>query len=58
MLKNKAIRNKTETIGFLLIITKIPEKIEAKEIKSKNSCLYPLLKVSLKRINRFMYLNK
>ena len=43
ILKNNPIKNKTETIGFFVIITKIPDRIEAKEIKFKKKWLYPLV---------------
>ena len=33
MISRIKFKNKTETIGFLLIITKIPEKIDASETK-------------------------
>ena len=39
MFKNKPIRYSTETIGFLLIITKIPQNIEAIEIIFNKSFL-------------------
>lgn len=37
ILKNKPIKNKTEKIGFLHIITNIPHNIAIKDIKSKLS---------------------
>ena len=39
MLKNNPIKNNTDTMGFLLIITKIPDNMEAKDIRSKASAL-------------------
>jgi hypothetical protein len=39
MLKNKPIKNNTDTIGFLLIITNIPDIIEIVEIISNISIL-------------------
>jgi hypothetical protein len=36
MHKNKPIKNNTDTIGFLLIITNIPHKKDIREIKVKN----------------------
>ena len=38
-LMNSPIKNNTDTMGFLLTITKIPENIEAKDIRSKASAL-------------------
>jgi hypothetical protein len=49
MLKNKPIKNNTDTIGFLLIITNIPHKIAINDIIYKISPLYPLVKVSFIR---------
>jgi len=48
MLRNNPIRNKTDTIGFLLMITKIPQRIADKEIQFKNMSLNPLVKLSFK----------
>ena len=39
MLRNKPIKNNTDTIGFLLIITSIPDIIEAADIKFNISIL-------------------
>jgi hypothetical protein len=49
ILKNKPIKNKILTIGFLLIITKIPHNIAANERKFKKTEFKPLVKVSFKR---------
>ena len=57
ILKNKPIRNNTETMGFLLIITKIAEMIAVMQIKVKNSGYKPLNTVSFK-INRLNIKNK
>lgn len=39
MLKNKAIKNSTEIIGFLVIIIEIPKKIHNKDKTKRNSAL-------------------
>jgi hypothetical protein len=39
MLKNKPIKNKADTMGFLLTITSIPQKTESNERTSKISAL-------------------
>lgn len=49
MFKNNPIRNSTETTGFLLIITKIPQKIDANETRLNKLWLEPLVNVSFKR---------
>jgi len=52
ILRNKPIKNRTETIGFLLIIIKIPHNIEPNEIRLIKRKLEPFVKVSFKR-NKF-----
>ena len=52
MLKNNPIKYRTDTTGFLLIITAIPHMMEIKESKLSDPSKYPLLEVSFK-INRF-----
>jgi hypothetical protein len=54
MLKNKPIRNRTETIGFLLIITKILVTIATNEKISTLLGINPLVIVSLKIKRLFM----
>jgi len=49
MFKNNPIKNSTDTIGFLLTITKIPHKMDANETKLNRLSLEPLVKVSFKR---------
>ena len=39
MLKNNPIKNNTDTIGFLLIITSIPHNIDNNERTSNTSAL-------------------
>ena len=39
MLKNKAIKNNTDKIGFLVIIIEIPKKIQTKDNRDSNSTL-------------------
>ena len=50
MLKNKPIKNNTESIGFLVIIVETPKKIQIKDKKKRNSTLYPLVIVSGKTL--------
>lgn len=38
-LENRNIKNKTETIGFLLIIINIPKIIEIRDNMSRNSLM-------------------
>ena len=52
MLKNNPIKYRTDTTGFLLIITAIPHMMDIKESKLSDPSKYPLLEVSFK-INRF-----
>ena len=47
MVKNKAIKYKTDIIGFLLTITYIPKKILIKERNIKISDINPLVSDSL-----------
>jgi hypothetical protein len=49
MFKNNPIKNNTETTGFLLTITKIPQKMDANETKLNTPWFEPLVKVSFKR---------
>ena len=56
--KNKPIKNKTESTGFLVIITEIPKKIQIKDKKNRNSALYPLVIDSCKRLKVVIILNK
>lgn len=51
MLENNNIRYKTDTIGFLVITIKIPDKMDIEVIIYKNTTLKPLkkLKVSNKK---------
>ena len=44
--KNKPIKNNTDIMGFLLIIIKIPQKIDIILIISKEFKLNPLVEVS------------
>lgn len=46
--RNSPIKNKTETIGFLLLITHIPKSMENKELISKYISKNPLEDVSNK----------
>ena len=46
ILTNNPIRNRTETIGFLPIITKTPKRIEEMVSKTKDKALKPLRKAS------------
>ena len=47
MLENNSIRYKTDTIGFLVITIKIPERIDIKVIMYKNVAWKPLKKLNV-----------
>lgn len=49
---NSPIKNKTDTMGFLLMITKMPHTMDTIEIIFKKLWFKPLVVISLK-INKF-----
>ena len=49
MLKNSPIKNKTDTMGFLLTMTNIPQRMDANETKLNKPWLEPFVNVSFKR---------
>jgi hypothetical protein len=56
MLTNNPIKNKTDTIGFLLIITNIPQNIESTDMIFITLYVKPLVKVSLNKSKEFKFL--